>query len=95
MKDSVTLKDGQEVKKIYVCVRDNLDYMEAMVLVDQHDNLICRFTGDTVTGQWLTLDLGPKEHVIGLKANMCERYVRGLGFFLWKPGMGLPSYQER
>ena len=38
-----------------------MNYMEAMVLVDQHDQLICRFAGDTVTGSWVTLELGPKE----------------------------------
>ena len=92
LRESVELADGQEVKKIYIAVRDNLDYMEAMVLVDQHDSLICRFAGEAVTGSWVTLELAHEEHVIGVKANMCDRYVRGIGFFLWKPGMGLPNF---
>ena len=92
LKESITLNEGQEVKKIYICVRENQDYMEAMVLVDQNDQLICRFMGEVVTGSWVTLELGPREHVIGIKANMCDRYVRGIGFFLWRAGMGLPSY---
>lgn len=68
--------------------------MEAMVLVDQNDKLICRFAGENVTGSWVTMELGPEEQVIGVKANSCDRYVRGIGFFLWKPGMGLPDYVE-
>ena len=42
-----------------------------------------------MTGDWETLELGPGEQVIGIKANMCERFCRGIGFFLWKPGMGI------
>ena len=34
LKEKAELYDGQEIKKIYVCVRNNLDYMEAMVFVD-------------------------------------------------------------
>jgi len=34
------LEEGQEIKKIYICVRDNLDYMEAMVFIDQNDKMI-------------------------------------------------------
>ena len=34
LQESLTLSEGQEIKKIYICVRRNLDYMEAMVLVD-------------------------------------------------------------
>ena len=66
-----------------------MDYLEAMVLVDQNEQLICKFAGDAVTGDWETLMLGPGEQVIAVKANMCERFCRGIGFFLWKPGMGL------
>ena len=91
----MTLKDGQEIKKIYICVRNNYDYMEAMVVVDQNDQLIARFAGDTVTGHWVSIELNQKEQVIGIKANMCDRYIRGIGFFLWKPGMGLPSYDTK
>ena len=92
LRESAELQESQEIKKIYVCVRNNLDYMEAMVLVDQNDKVICRFAGDTVTGTWVTLELEPNEHVIAVKANMCDRFCRGIGFFLWKPGMGLPHY---
>ena len=73
-------------------MRDNLDYMEAMVLVDQNDQLITRFSGESITGSWVSLELKEGEHIIGLKANMCDRFVRGIGFFLWRPCMGLPNY---
>lgn len=56
--------------------------------------MIVRFSGDTVTGNWASLELKRGEHLIGIKANMCNRFVRGLGFFLWKPGMGLPNYDN-
>lgn len=65
-----------------------------MVLVDQDDELIVRFSGDTVTGSWISLELKRGESLIGIKANMCNRFVRGVGFFLWKPGMGLPNYDN-
>ena len=65
-----------------------------MVLVDQYEQMICRFSGEQVTGSWMTLELKEGEQVIGVKANLCDRYVRGIGFFLWKPGMGLPHYQR-
>ena len=89
LQESHTLNEGQMIKKIYICVRRNMDYLEAMVLVDQNEQLICKFAGDAVTGDWETLMLGPGEQVIAVKANMCERFCRGIGFFLWKPGMGL------
>ena len=66
--------------------------MESMVLVDQFDQVICKLEGEATTGSWQTLELGERQHVIGLKANMCDRFIRGIGFFLWKPGMGLPNY---
>lgn len=92
LKECVELAEGQEIKKIFMSVRKNLDYLEAMVLVDQNEKLICRFLGEVLRGDWVTLELGQGEQVIGVKANMCDRYVRGLGFFLWKPGMGLPNF---
>ena len=36
------------------------------------------------------MELGPLEHIIGVKANMCDKYIRGIGFFTWKLGMGVP-----
>ena len=50
------------------------------------------FSGEAVSGKWQTLVLGKGEQIIKVKANMCDRYVRGIGFFLWKNGMGLPNY---
>ena len=61
LQESHTLNEGQMIKKIYICVRRNMDYLEAMVLVDQNEQLICKFAGDAVTGDWETLMLGPGE----------------------------------
>ena len=36
------------------------------------------------------LELGKHEHINGIQANMCAKYVRGLGFFVWKLGLGVP-----
>lgn len=72
-------------------MREQSEYMDAMVFIDQYDQEICKFAGETVRGNWVSLELEPEEHIIGIKANLCDRYLRGIGFFIWKPGFGLPS----
>ena len=36
------------------------------------------------------MELRSDEHIIGVKANMCDKYIRGIGFFTWTLGMGVP-----
>ena len=40
------------------------------------------------------MELGPDMHIIGVKGNMCNKYIRGIGFFIWKLGMGVPIDEE-
>lgn len=83
IKESIDVPPHQQISKVAICVRENMDYMEAMVVIDQNDEPICSFSGEAVTGKWQTFTLEKGENIIGVKATQCDRYVRGLGFFLW------------
>ena len=37
LKQSHEFEEFQDIKKIFICVRKNLDYLETMVLVDQNE----------------------------------------------------------
>ena len=40
------------------------------------------------------MELGKDQHIIGISANMCPKYIRGIGFYVWKLGMGVPIDEE-
>ena len=68
--------------------------MDAMVFVDQYNCEIFKFHGDNVKGDWKSLELNDDEKIVGVKANMCEKYIRGIGFYVWQKGMGMPRQVE-
>ena len=65
-----------------------------MIFYDAYEQEILAIKGTTVKGEWHTLELKNDEHIIGIKANMCPKYIRGIGFFIWKRGMGLFDKQD-
>ena len=50
-------------------------------------------TDKTVLPYLKTIEVGKNEHIVGIKANMCDKYIRGIGFFVWKLGMGIPLFE--
>ena len=79
-----------EISKVAVAVRGEQEYLEAMTFTDQNDKEILSFRGENVRGTWSELVLNKNEHIVGIQANMCEKYVRGIGFYVWKLGLGIP-----
>ena len=47
--------------------------------------------GENVKGKLYEMKLSDEETIIGIKATECDKYVRGLGFYVWKVGMGVPK----
>ena len=86
-----TFQEDQEIAKIQISVRKDNNYMDSLIFRDRHDYVICKIQGDKQIGEWKTLVLGANESIAGVKATMCEKYVRGIGFFVWSQGMGLPE----
>ena len=76
------------ISKVRVAVRGHEEFLEAMNFYDQKGDLIVEIRGESIKGEWKTLDLEADQHIIGVKANMCDKYIRGLFFFMGKQGMG-------
>ena len=94
IRESFTIPKDVEIKKVMVSVRGDDEYLDAMTFYDQHGQVMLDIRGNTVKGVWKTMELGSVEHIIGVKANMCDKYIRGIGFFTWKLGMGVPLEVE-
>lgn len=77
-----------------VAVRGKQEYLEAINFYDSQHELILAIRGNRVCGEWETLKLNEDQHLVGIKGNMCDNYIRGLVFFVWSNGMGVKG-QER
>ena len=42
-----------------------------------------------MNGKPFSMILSEDEFIIGVKGNMCAKYLRGIGFYIWKVGMGV------
>ena len=82
-----------EIKKIEVAVRGDQEYLEALNFFDEKGVPVLAIRGENVKGTWSTLQLQKDQHIIGIKANMCTKYVRGIIFYIWRLGMGVPGQQ--
>jgi hypothetical protein len=40
------------------------------------------------------LQLVEDENVIGVYCTQCEKMVRGIGFYIYRPGIGFPKIEE-
>ena len=80
-----------EIKKIEVAVRGDQEYLEALNFFDEKGVPVLAIRGENVKGTWSTLQLQKDQHIIGIKANMCTKYVRGIIFYIWRLGMGVPG----
>ena len=65
-----------------------------MAFWDQDGNELISFRGETIKGKTYTIELNKNEHINGIEANMCPKYVRGIGFFIWTLGLGVPIKEE-
>ena len=90
IRESFTLPKDVDIKKVMVSVRGDDEYLDAIIFLDEKDQPILEIRGNTVKGVMKTMQLEKDMHIIGVKANMCEKYIRGIGFFVWKLGMGVP-----
>ena len=75
-------------------MRGEQEYLEQMTFWDLNGNEILSFRGENVKGTTTTMELNKGEHIIGIKACMCEKYVRGIGFYVWKIGLGVPIRED-
>ena len=75
-------------------MRGDNEYLDSMQFFNQANELMVEIKGETVKGKWSTMELRDDQHIIGVKGNMCEKYVRGIGFFVWSIGMGVPLEDE-
>ena len=49
--------------------------------------------GETVKGEMYNMTLNDTQRIVGVEAHMCDKYIRGLGFYIWKIGMGIPPVE--
>ena len=83
-----------QIKMVKIAVRGKSEFLEAINFYDSKRNLILGIRGHTVKGEWETLALNADQHLVGIKGNMCDNYIRGIMFFVWSNGMGVKG-QER
>ena len=83
-----------EIKKVAISVRGEQEYLESLTFWDENGNELVSIRGENVKGELKVLELGKYENINGIGANMCAKYVRGLGFYVWKLGLGVPLPEE-
>ena len=87
--ETFVVPSDTQIKMVKVAVRGKQEYLEAMNFYDAQHNLILSIKGKTVVGQMETLKLAADQHLVGIKGNMCDNYIRGIVFFVWSNGMGV------
>ena len=82
-----------EIQKVAISVRGQQEYLEAITFWDKNGTELISIRGENVNGVTHTLKLGKYQHINGVQGNMCRKYVRGLGFYVWNRGMGSPKQE--
>ena len=85
-----TFPKDVEIKSVMISVRGDDEYLDGMNFIGENGQTLLEIRGKTLKGVWKTMKLDKDMHIIGVKANMCDKYIRGIGFFVWKLGMGVP-----
>ena len=83
-----------EIKKVSMHIRGEQEYLETLTFWDENGNKLISIRGENVKGPEKILEIGKNEHINGIQANMCPKYIRGLGFFVWKQFLGVPQPEE-
>ena len=94
LRENFTFPKDVEIKKVAINVRGEQEYLESLTFWDENGNELISIRGENVKGPLKVLELGKNEHINGIQANMCAKYVRGLGFFVWKFGLGVPLVDD-
>ena len=91
LKKSYKFPRNVSINKVSFTVRGDMEFIDSLTFYDQKGGILVGIKGENVKGKLYTLDLSNEETIIGIKATMCEKYIRGLGFYVWKVGMGVPN----
>ena len=84
-----TFPKDVEIKIFMISVRGNDKYLDGMNFIGENGQILFEIRGKSVKEVWKTIQLDKDMHIIGVKANVCDKYIRGIGFFVWKLGMGV------
>ena len=81
-----------EIGTIIIGVRDKamIDYL---AFYDLNGKELCKISDKQPTGKQYKLDLDEDEHIIGVNCTQCDRFVRGIGFYIYRPGIGIPKLE--
>ena len=60
-----------------------------MAFFDKEGNLLFEIKAERTIGRKRVLDLDTEETIIGVHCTQCAKFVRGIGFFVYRPGIGL------
>ena len=71
-------------------MRGDMDFIDSVTFYDTKGEILVGMRGENVKGKLYTMTLSEDETIIGIKATECDKYLRGLGFYVWKIGMGVP-----
>lgn len=75
-----------------VGVRDSGALIDFLAFFDRQGKLYVRIEGDRKLGAESIFELNPEEKIIGIHCTYCERFIRGIGFFVYRPGIGIPKF---
>ena len=94
LRNSYTLPKGADIGKIIVGVRNGLDYIDYLAFMNKKGEMLVEFEGENQTGPKSFIELEEEEYIIGVHCTQCEKYVRGIGFYVFRPGIGIPNLQD-
>ena len=77
------------IQKVAFTVRGDMDFIDSVTFYDTKGEILVGMRGENVKGKLYTMTLSNEETIIGIKATECDKYL-GLGFYVWKVGMGVP-----
>jgi len=71
-------------------VRDS-KLIEYLAFFDRQGVLLCKIEGDRKIGNEQIVELNEDEKIIGIHCTYCERFIRGIGFYVYRPGIGIST----
>jgi hypothetical protein len=83
--------ERDEIKKVVVGVREAVSQVDYLCFYGRDGSVLCKIEGAKRSGREYTVQLKPDEIIIGIHCTQDDKYLRGIGFYVYRPGIGLPT----
>ena len=90
LQNSFEFSSKESIGQVVVGVRES-KLIDFLAFFDRHGQLLCKIEGDRKLGDEQIVELNEDEKIIGIHCTYCERFIRGIGFFVYRPGIGIPK----